>query len=168
MDYHVARNNQKLGVYPEADAKARLQSGEILSSDLVWCEGMPAWRPAGEVFGGATAPVPPPVTPSALPARTSLPTSGAFSAQAKPANYLVWSILSTLLCCLPLGIVSIIFAAQVDSKFAAGDYAGAEQSSQRAKMWAWIAFATGLIGVIAYFAIIVLFGTMGALGSIPQ
>lgn len=162
MDYHVARNNQKLGVYPEAEAKARLQRGEILSSDLVWCEGMPAWRPAGEVFGGATVPVPPPMMPGVTPAPAS------FVAQPKPANYLVWSILATLLCCLPLGIVSIIFAAQVDTKFAAGDYAGAERSSKRAKMWALIAFASGLIGLIAYIGMIVVFGTMGALGGIPQ
>lgn len=162
MDYHVARNNQKLGVYPEAEAKARLQSGEILSSDLVWCEGMPAWRSAGEVFGDAAAPTPPPVAPSPVPGAAS------FSGRTKPANYLVWSILATLLCCLPLGIVSIIFAAQVDSKFAAGDYDGAEQSSKRAKMWAWIAFASGLIGIIAYVGMLVAFGAMGALGSIPQ
>ena len=35
-------------------------------------------------------------------------------------NHLVWAILSTLFCCLPLGIVSIVFAAQVNGKLAAG------------------------------------------------
>ena len=40
-------------------------------------------------------------------------------------NHLVWAILSTLFCCLPLGIVSIVFAAQVNGKLAAGDVAGA-------------------------------------------
>ena len=28
-----------------------------------------------------------------------------------PPNYLVWAILSTLFCCLPLGIASIVFLA---------------------------------------------------------
>lgn len=43
----------------------------------------------------------------------------------KPDNNLVWAILSTFLCCMPFGIVSIVFAAQVDGKYAMGDYAGA-------------------------------------------
>ena len=37
---------------------------------------------------------------------------------APPPNHLVWAILSTLFCCLPLGIASIVFAAQVNSKYA--------------------------------------------------
>ena len=47
-------------------------------------------------------------------------------------NHLVWAILSTLFCCLPLGIVSIVFAAQVDGKRAAGDLAGAQEASRKA------------------------------------
>ena len=39
-------------------------------------------------------------------------------------NHLVKAIISTLCCCLPLGIVSIVFAAQVDSKRNAGDIQG--------------------------------------------
>jgi uncharacterized membrane protein YvbJ len=33
----------------------------------------------------------------------------------KPDNYLVWSILATLFCCLIPGIVAIVYAAQVDT-----------------------------------------------------
>lgn len=33
-----------------------------------------------------------------------------------PDNNLVWAILSTVLCCLPLGIVAIIKSTQVNSK----------------------------------------------------
>ena len=36
-------------------------------------------------------------------------------------NYLVQAILTTLFCCLPLGIVSIVFATQVNSKLSVGD-----------------------------------------------
>jgi len=82
MDYHIARNNQKLGVYPQAEVQTRYQSGEILPTDLVWCEGMPAWKPAAEVFvGHSPAPVPPP-TPAAAPASATPPPS-------KPDNHLV-------------------------------------------------------------------------------
>ena len=53
--------------------------------------------------------------------------------QTPPPNYLAWAIISTILCCLPFGIVSIIYAAQVNSKWASGDVSGAQQSSKNAK-----------------------------------
>ena len=62
----------------------------------------------------------------------------------KPKNFLTTAIVTTLCCCLPLGIVSIVYASQVDSKFNAGDYQGAINASNNAKMWAWISFGLGL------------------------
>ncbi|MEJ5928035.1 CD225/dispanin family protein [Corynebacterium sp. H128] len=66
----------------------------------------------------------------------------------RPQNYLVWAILSTVLCCLPAGIVSIIFATQVNSKYDQGDYAGALASSKKAKNWAIISAVIGVILII--------------------
>jgi len=53
-----------------------------------------------------------------------------------PPNYLAWAILTTVLCCLPLGIVSIVFAAQVNSKWALGAVAGAQGASVKARVTA--------------------------------
>ena len=60
-------------------------------------------------------------------------------------NYMIPAILSTIFCCVPLGVVSIIFAAQVNSKLAAGDIAGAMESSKKAKMFMFIAIGSGLL-----------------------
>jgi hypothetical protein len=68
--------------------------------------------------------------------------------KASVPNYLVQAILTTICCCLPFGIVAIVFAAQVNGKVAAGDMAGAEAASKNAKMWAWIAFGCGLVAQI--------------------
>jgi hypothetical protein len=69
---------------------------------------------------------------------------------APPQNYLVWSILSTIFCCMPLGIVSIVFAAQVNSKWAAGDAAGARDASEKAKKFAiWSALAIVVLGALS-------------------
>ena len=43
----------------------------------------------------------------------------------QPDNYLVWSILATLFCCLPLGIVAIVKSTQVSGLWAQGQYAEA-------------------------------------------
>jgi hypothetical protein len=76
-------------------------------------------------------------------------------ASARPKNWLVESILVTLFCCLPLGIVGIINAAKVNGAFDAGDVNGAMKASADAKKWTKLAFIIGLVlnvvGGIAYF-----------------
>jgi hypothetical protein len=70
-----------------------------------------------------------------------------------PKNWLVESILVTLFCCLPFGIVGIINAAAVNTKFAAGDYAGAQESSAAAGKWTKIGFFLGIgVGVLYMIA----------------
>ena len=62
-----------------------------------------------------------------------------------PSNHLVWAILTTLFCCLPLGVVSIVFAAQVNGKWNSGDHAGAIASAKNAKTWAIVSAVLGFI-----------------------
>ena len=68
----------------------------------------------------------------------------------KVPNYLILAIISAL-CCFPLGIVSIIFAAQVNGKVAAGDIAGATDSSNKAKKFSYIAIGLGIALWVCYF-----------------
>ena len=58
-------------------------------------------------------------------------------------NYLVQAILVTVFCCLPFGIVAIVYAAQVNGKLASGDYTGAVNTSRTAKTWCWVSFGGG-------------------------
>ena len=75
-------------------------------------------------------------------------------------NHLVWAILTTPFCCLPLGIVSIINAAKVNSLVAAGDIAGAQAASAAAKKWAIWSAVAGPIFIVLYIVV------MGGLGAI--
>lgn len=68
-------------------------------------------------------------------------------------NYLVFAILTTVLCCLPTGIAAIIYAAQVNGKLLAGDYAGALAASNNAKIWCWVSFGIGLFGTLFWILI---------------
>ena len=65
-------------------------------------------------------------------------------------NYLVFAILSTVLCCLPTGIPAIVYASQVNTKLQLGDMAGAQAASNNAKMWCWISFGLGLATFVGY------------------
>ncbi|MDS1114545.1 CD225/dispanin family protein [Gordonia westfalica] len=78
----------------------------------------------------------------------------------EPDNNLVWAILTTVLCCLPLGIVAIVKSTSVSKLWAAGDFAGAQQAADDAKKWAMWGAIIGVVGsiliVVAYFVIAVL------------
>jgi Interferon-induced transmembrane protein len=74
-------------------------------------------------------------------------------------NNLVWAILSTLFCCMPLGIVSIVYAARVDGKRAAGDIAGAREDARLAANWA-------IASAIGFPILILILTALGALGSL--
>ena len=78
-------------------------------------------------------------------------------------NYLVQAILVTIFCCLPAGIVAIVFAAQVNGKVASGDYAEAQRLSNNAKIWCWVSFGVGLAVAIVYM--LFLFGLMVSFGG---
>jgi hypothetical protein len=68
---------------------------------------------------------------------------------APPKNWLVEAILVTIFCCLPFGIVGIVFASQVNSKYSAGDYNGALLASRDAGKWTKIGFWLGIAGAVA-------------------
>ncbi len=84
--------------------------------------------------------------------------------QYAPENYLIWAILSTLFCCWPVGIVSIVHATKVESKFNQGDYNGALDASQKAKKWAIIsAISAGVFWLLYILVIIILAVVAGEL-----
>ena len=63
----------------------------------------------------------------------------------KVPNHLVFAILITIFCCLPLGIVSIVQAAKVNGLVAGGDMDGALAASASAKKWATWGLVIGLV-----------------------
>jgi hypothetical protein len=80
------------------------------------------------------------------------------NAQKPPKNWLIESILVTIFCCLPLGIVGIINASKVESKFYAGDIAGANQASADAGRWTKIGFFVGIGGIVLYVIFVFVLG----------
>lgn len=63
----------------------------------------------------------------------------------KPGNHMVWAILCTLFCCVPMGIYSIYCAAQVDSCYNRREYADAQKYANKAKQWAIVSAILGIV-----------------------
>ena len=74
--------------------------------------------------------------------------------QREPDNYLVWGILCTVLCCLPFGIVSIVYSTKVSGLWSQGRYAEAQAAADNAKKWAIIG---AIVGAVLYVTIIILY-----------
>jgi hypothetical protein len=111
-------------------------------------------------------PPPPPSTPPPPfggPPGYGGPPSFGYGAGQPPSNYLVWAILTTILCCLPLGVVSIVFSTQVNSKWAMGDAQGALKASNNARNFAIAsAVAALVIGVVWFFFLILTVAESGS------
>jgi Interferon-induced transmembrane protein len=122
----------------------------------------PAGPPPGAPPPGGYGTPPPPPGYQA-PGAFGQPVYGRPPMGAKPPNYLVQAILVTVisffLCVIPaaFGVVSIVFAAQVDGKYNGGDYAGALNASHNAKRWAWVSFWVA-IGIVVVLILIIALG----------
>lgn len=75
-----------------------------------------------------------------------------------PKTWLVESILVTLFCCLPFGIVGIVFASKVESLHRTGQHEEAKQASKDAGKWTKIGFWIGLASVVLYFLFMLVLG----------
>jgi hypothetical protein len=71
----------------------------------------------------------------------------------------------SIFCCWPLAIPAIIFAVQVNNKVQAGDIAGAQDASKKAKMFSFIAIGLGLLAVVCYVIMMILGVGLSALGN---
>ena len=75
----------------------------------------------------------------------------------KVPNYLVPAIISAV-CCFPLGIIGVIFVAQVNGKVAAGDMAGALDASKKAKLFSYIFLGLAILGWGGYLILWLVIG----------
>ncbi len=126
--------------------------------DLVWKEGMSDWKPLSEVnlsSVGGIPPIPGSTQGASMvqqpPMRTFAPT------RPNIPSYLWQSIVATLFCCMPFGVVAIVYAAKVDSLLAVGDYVGAQSASDSAKTWVGVSVGIFLLSLIGYFVMIAIF-----------
>ena len=133
-----------------------LKEMSLNSTAYVWRAGMADWQPITqmeELAGCYTMAEPQPETVTvgrplewqipAIPAQATQPT-GPEQAKCPPTN-LGWAIVFTLLCCLPTGVVAIIYAAKVSSRYQAGDLAGAQKASETSAWWCIISVVMGIL-----------------------
>ncbi|PCE64890.1 CD225/dispanin family protein [Sediminicola luteus] len=70
----------------------------------------------------------------------------------KPDNHLALSIICTICCCTPLGIVALVYSSKVDSAYFRGEHQEALDYSKKAKNWSiW-----GMASIFIFFALMLI------------
>ena len=153
--HYTDANGSPQGPIDQNSFDQLVQSGTITPSTLVWNADMDGWQPLSTVQGSITpsplqaAVVQSPNLPPTGPGVENLGAQGP-PPQVKPSNYMVNSVLVTLFCCWPTGIVAIIKSSKVDGLWIAGDYQGAQEASRGAKKWGHITMVCALLFAVIY------------------
>ncbi len=142
-----------------------LREKNITKQTLVWFDGLSDWLPAGNIseLNNFFTLNPPPIikeSPSFSNTVNTPPIQQSANQQI-PKTWLVESILATLFCCLPLGIVGIVNATKVENRFYAGDISGANKASEDAAKWTKLSFGIGIAGIVIYMVIMLIAGVGG-------
>lgn len=160
--YYLNAQGQQM---PPVDFES-LRNAGINSDTMVWFEGLAGWMRAGDIpelqpIVGAVPP--PPISNPVVPPRPvqyQQQYHQGYQAQyqqagmpVKPQSYLWLGICTTLLCCLPAGIVSIVYASKVDSMWNNGMYDEAKDNSEKAKTWGIISAVVGFVFGFVFFVI---------------
>lgn len=70
-----------------------------------------------------------------------------------PENNLIWAILCTVMCCVPLGIVAVVKATSVEKLWYQGQHAEAEKAAAEAKKWAMWGAGAALVFCLLYIVL---------------
>lgn len=164
--YYIMPDNRRGGpVLPE-----RFAEKGITVDTLVWKQGMDDWTPAGKIEE-----LKPYVMPSvgsaedkyeqSLSSKPNRTHTMYFNGNAlpKPDNNMLGAVLSTICCCVPLGIVAIIKASKVNTLYYSGQYEEAVLMADRARKWSIWALVAGVVFSIIHTMLqLFLSGSMAA------
>lgn len=190
MQWYYSKNGNQLGPISGDEIKAKLASGEIGATDLVWKDGMADWVPASQVgelrslvppasqvtpptspVGSNPSPYSPPVsTPVAPVGPGGLPVAPT-CAKATTAMVLGICGLVFAFCCplvgLVLGILAIVFGNQAKQQIAANPLWAADQGKAKgAVLMGWISIPLAI--VVGIVSVIIQLGAAGTHTIVPQ
>lgn len=169
--YYITPQGEQAGPVDEN----LLRNYGVTSSTMVWTRGMAQWEKAGKVLPpnllADDQGVPPQApychnpygqapygqNPYGQAPYAQQPYGGQSWMQPQgpcPPNYLVWAILTTIFCCMPAGIASIVYSCKVESAWRDGRQADAENYSKNARQWAIISAVLSAVVWVAYVVLL--------------
>ncbi len=143
--YYYTDGKERFGPFSVEELKVK----NIEPHTLVWKEGLPDWVAANTLSDlNVLFPIDPEES------TTTQKTHPQHGLPVAPKNWLIESVLVTIFCCLPLGIVGIILALLVDTLWKEGHNEAAERLSLEAGRWVKYGVIFGVIALILYFLLL--------------
>lgn len=154
--YCSPREGEVTGPFTRAEIDAAIARGDIHAGSLLCMEGSTQWQPASVIlFGMAVAErptVPPTVTSSTIDTSGGASSRPGFPAgsarRVSVAGPIIVTVLSLLLCCLPVGAVALVYAFIANAKYEAGDLEGGMRAERTTRSWMiamWILLALSCV-----------------------
>ena len=137
MEYYVLINGVKEGAFSIEELKTK----GISRDTMVWRAGQSQWLPVYQV-------------PELYDLLKEIPPEPPTVKRAMPKTWLVESILVTLFCYLPFGVIGIVNASKVDTLYLNGDYEQAVIRSNNAKKWCLWALFSAIAFWVLYLLVI--------------
>lgn len=143
-EYYILNGSEQQGPYTIDQLR-----GRVTPQTYVWREGLADWVQAINLpeLSGLLVPegaIPPPTEGQTI--------------TTKPKDYLVESIIVTLVCCLVFGILGIVYSVQANSAFSSGNITAANEFSAKAKQWVtygfWCGIAEAGIGLLLFIIVV--------------
>lgn len=166
IQYWINQNGEQSGPHT-LEQLLQMTLGE---QTYVWSAGFDDWKPLADVPELSQLLVPQPVEGKSLEAEPVVgqpldeePVMGKPVSAIEPVNQsqpsaptgmpypecpptnMVWAIISTILCCIPLGIVAIVYASKVSKAYYEGNLDAARHYSEVSAWWCIAAIVGGII-----------------------
>lgn len=81
--------------------------------------------------------------------------------------YIILAVFTIFVCCVPLGVVAVVYASRINSLLRSGDYEGARDSAKKAKLFSVIGIIGGIIS-LSFLIIFNLSSLRNELSTIPS
>ncbi|MDG2400041.1 MAG: GYF domain-containing protein [Akkermansiaceae bacterium] len=169
MKWYYTKNQKQQGPVTKDDLLRMLNDGTLAATDLAWNKEMDDWKPIQEIeillkkYPNIEETSTQPSHDSTLVRRRrdkgdyKIAEWAVKTLDSKPSaapTYLWQSLLITLFCCQPLGILGVFYANRVQLLERSGRRSKALIASEKAKNCCILGFLTGLIiGILSFFYI---------------
>lgn len=156
-NWYVQKGGQRLGPMSLEAIQSMAATGQLAPTDYVWTDGMANWQPAStQPWFPAQAQTPVPYAPPQYPygqtpqfGQPGMPYGGQ-APIAEPPSLTGWAIAVIFLCCLPGGIVGLIYGNKAKTEWAKGNFAGAQSAYNTGKTWLIVSACLGLVITAIY------------------
>ncbi len=149
MQYWIIVNEEPTGPFD----LATLRQMNLGPDTPVWHTGLPDWTVASrlpELHDSLSAPVGadayvPPVPANHNDADGTQASAGHEDPGTRPPSYMIWAIVATILCCVPVGIAAIIYSSKVNPAWHEGRFDDARRYSEITEWLLMITIVAGLV-----------------------